>query len=68
MKNRSVPTHIVLPHIVYRNVAQAIAWLWEAFGFAEHYRYGEAEGMPSFLSFAMRLLAAEVRIAASEAI
>ena len=46
MKNRSVPTHIVLPHIVYRNVAQAIAWLWEAFGFAEHYRYGEAEGMP----------------------
>jgi len=39
--NRSVPTDIVLPHIVYRNVADAAAWLSATFGFTEHYRYGD---------------------------
>src|SRR5258708_36680347 len=42
--NRSVPTDTVLPHVVYRDVAEAIAWLSKTFGFAEHYRYGEAGG------------------------
>ncbi len=41
MKNRSVPADAVLPHIVYRNVEDAIAWLTETFGFIENYRYGE---------------------------
>ncbi len=40
MRNRSVPTDVVLPHIAYRSVHEAIAWLTNAFGFAEHYRYG----------------------------
>lgn len=40
MNNRSVPADVLLPHIAYRNVEQAIAWLTEAFGFTEHYRYG----------------------------
>jgi uncharacterized glyoxalase superfamily protein PhnB len=40
MRNRSVPTDTVLPHIVYRNVPDAITWLARAFGFVEHYRYG----------------------------
>ncbi|MDQ6663013.1 MAG: VOC family protein [Acidobacteriota bacterium] len=44
MKNRSVPADTVLPHIFYRNVANAIAWLGEVFGFTEHYRYGEPGG------------------------
>lgn len=44
MKNRSVPADIVLPHIVYQNVADAIAWLSRAFGFSEHYRYGDPGG------------------------
>ncbi|MCU1226818.1 MAG: Glyoxalase family protein [Edaphobacter sp.] len=43
IKNRSVPTDIVLPHIVYQNVAEAIAWLTRVFGFTEHYRYGDPE-------------------------
>jgi uncharacterized glyoxalase superfamily protein PhnB len=43
MKNRSVPTNIMLPHIVYRNVAEASVWLSEAFGFVEHFRYGDPE-------------------------
>ncbi len=44
LKNRSVPTDVVLPHIIYQNVAEALVWLTEAFGFAEHYRYGEPGG------------------------
>jgi uncharacterized glyoxalase superfamily protein PhnB len=42
--NRSVPADIVLPHIVYRDVDVAIQWLSSAFGFVEHYRYGESSG------------------------
>jgi uncharacterized glyoxalase superfamily protein PhnB len=41
MKNRSVPADVILPHLVYQNVSEAIAWLTRAFGFAEHYRYGD---------------------------
>lgn len=39
--NRSVPVDAVLPHVRYRDLAQAIAWLERAFGFVEHYRYGD---------------------------
>src|SRR6266852_2501901 len=42
--NRSVPTDTVLPHVVYRDVAEAIDWLTKTFGFEEHYRYGEPGG------------------------
>jgi predicted enzyme related to lactoylglutathione lyase len=42
--NRSVPTNAVLPHVVYRDVAGAIAWLTKTFGFREHYRYGDPGG------------------------
>src|SRR5215469_8689625 len=38
--NRSVPTDVVLPHIDYRDVEQAVSWLNGASGFVEHYRYG----------------------------
>jgi uncharacterized glyoxalase superfamily protein PhnB len=41
MKNRSVPTDIILPHVVYQDVAAAIAYLSATFGFEEHYRYGD---------------------------
>ena len=41
LKNRSVPTNTVLPHIVYQDVAEAIGWLTKAFGFTEYYRYGD---------------------------
>ena len=40
ISNRSVPTDAVLPHIDYRDVEEAISWLSRAFGFVEHYRYG----------------------------
>lgn len=41
LTNRSVPANIILPHIVYQNVAAAIDWLHKTFGFSEHYRYGD---------------------------
>jgi len=41
MKNRSVPVDVILPHLTYQNVAAAIDWLSNAFGFVEHYRYGD---------------------------
>ena len=44
LNNRSVPTNTVLPHIAYRDVAEAIAWLTRVFGFREHYHYGEPGG------------------------
>ncbi len=43
-KNRSVPVDTILPHVVYRNVEDAVAWLSETFGFVEHYRYGDPAG------------------------
>jgi uncharacterized glyoxalase superfamily protein PhnB len=41
IKNRSVPTDTVLPHVVVQDVAEAIAWFTKVFGFSEHYRYGD---------------------------
>ena len=43
MQNRSVPANVLLPHLVYEDVAGAIAWLTRVFGFHEHYRYGNPE-------------------------
>lgn len=39
-QNRSIPTNTVLPHLVCEDVAAALRWLADAFGFTEHYRYG----------------------------
>jgi uncharacterized glyoxalase superfamily protein PhnB len=42
--NRSVPVDAVMPHVVYRDVVNAIEWLNRVFGFTEHFRYGEPSG------------------------
>ena len=41
IENRSLPTNTLLPHVRYRDIAEAIGWLGRVFGFREHYRYGE---------------------------
>jgi uncharacterized glyoxalase superfamily protein PhnB len=41
LPNRSVPAATVIPVLVYRDVSAAVAWLTEAFGFAERVRIGE---------------------------
>ena len=58
LKNRSVPTDILLPHIVYRDVAEAIDWLSKVFGFVEHYRYSDpVQGAQMHLGNAWVMLA-----------
>jgi uncharacterized glyoxalase superfamily protein PhnB len=59
VKNRSVPTDTVLPHLIYRDVAQALDWLASAFGFDEHYRYGppdSPQGAQAHLGYAWAML------------
>lgn len=57
MKNRSVPADIILPHLVYQDVAAAIEWLARTFGFSEHYRYGDpAQGAQMHLGDAWIML------------
>jgi predicted enzyme related to lactoylglutathione lyase len=41
IENRSVPANELIGHVVYEDLAQAIRWLNKAFGFAEHFRYGD---------------------------
>jgi uncharacterized glyoxalase superfamily protein PhnB len=41
IQNHSLPTDVVLPHVVYRDLPKAIAWLSRVFSFREHYHYGE---------------------------
>jgi uncharacterized glyoxalase superfamily protein PhnB len=57
MNNRSVPTSTLIPHVVYRSVPDACAWLTRVFGFAEHFRYGEpVSGMQMYLGDAYLML------------
>src|SRR5881394_1238486 len=58
-RNRSVPAEIILPHVMYQHVGEAIAWLSSAFGFVEHYRYGpEPSGAQMHLGSAYIMLKA----------
>lgn len=41
IKNRTVPVDTLLPHLNYRDLEAAITWLDKAFGFKEHFRYGD---------------------------
>ncbi|HKW58045.1 MAG TPA: VOC family protein [Candidatus Acidoferrum sp.] len=59
MENQSVPTKTMLAHVVYGDVAEAAAWLTKAFGFTEHYRYGDSNrpsGMQMYLGSAVIML------------
>jgi uncharacterized glyoxalase superfamily protein PhnB len=57
MKNRSVPTETILPHLVYGDVGEACEWLSRVFGFAESYRYGQpVSGIQMYLGDAFIML------------
>jgi uncharacterized glyoxalase superfamily protein PhnB len=59
IKNRSVPADIILPHLMYPDVAAAADWLAVHFGFKEHYRYGEpVSGAQMYLGKAYIMLKA----------
>ena len=42
--NRSAPTATVVPVLIYEDVAKAIGWLCEAFGFSERLRAARPDG------------------------
>jgi uncharacterized glyoxalase superfamily protein PhnB len=57
MNNRSVPVSTVLPHLVYRDIDEACAWLSRVFGFKEQFRYGQpVSGIQMFLGGAVIML------------
>jgi uncharacterized glyoxalase superfamily protein PhnB len=61
-----VPTDTVLPHVVYRDVPRAVAWLSAHFGFTERYRYGgPVSGAQMVLGNACIMLHEERRDSAS---
>jgi uncharacterized glyoxalase superfamily protein PhnB len=39
--NRSIPSAVVIPVLIYPDVREAVAWLSAAFGFVERVRIGE---------------------------
>jgi uncharacterized glyoxalase superfamily protein PhnB len=39
--NRSIPTATVIPELAYADVAAAVTWLCDAFGFVERLRIGD---------------------------
>ena len=39
--NRSIPSAVVIPVLIYPDVRAAVAWLSEAFGFVERVQIGE---------------------------
>lgn len=39
--NRSIPSAVVIPVLIYPDVREAVAWLTTAFGFVERLRIGE---------------------------
>jgi uncharacterized glyoxalase superfamily protein PhnB len=39
--NRSIPSAVVIPVLIYPDVREAVAWLTAAFGFVERVRIGE---------------------------
>jgi uncharacterized glyoxalase superfamily protein PhnB len=39
--NRSIPSPVVIPVLIYPDVREAVRWLSEAFGFEERLRIGE---------------------------
>ena len=40
-RNRSIPSAVVIPVLIYPDVREAVDWLSTAFGFAERVRIGE---------------------------
>jgi uncharacterized glyoxalase superfamily protein PhnB len=59
--NRSIPPALVIPVLVYPDVREAVAWLTEAFGFAERLRIGENHRSQLSFGDGGALIVADVR-------
>ena len=59
--NRSIPGASVIPVLVYPDVRKAVAWLTDAFGFAERIRIGENHRSQLRFGDSGALIVADVR-------
>ena len=59
--NRSMPAPTVIPVLIYPDVREAVAWLTEAFGFAERLRIGESHRSQMRVGEAGAVIVADVR-------
>jgi uncharacterized glyoxalase superfamily protein PhnB len=59
--NRSIPPALVIPVLVYPDVREAVAWLTDAFGFAERLRIGENHRSQLSFGDGGALIVADVR-------
>ena len=48
LSNRSIPPSVVIPELAYPDVAEAVAWLCDAFGFKLRVRIGNHRAQLSF--------------------
>jgi PhnB protein len=48
LSNRTMPSCAVIPQLVYDDVAEALTWLCERFGFSERWRAGDHRAQLSF--------------------
>jgi len=53
MRNRSAPGADVVPILIYSDVARAVYWLCEAFGFRERLRAPDRNGVPNHAQLAV---------------
>ncbi|MBP3965997.1 VOC family protein [Paenibacillus lignilyticus] len=69
--NRSVPSNHLVPHLYYENVAEALTWISQTFGFKEHYRFalpdGQLHGAMIYLGDVWVMLKSISRLTASPA-
>jgi uncharacterized glyoxalase superfamily protein PhnB len=61
LKNRSIPSATVITVLVYPDVRAAVAWLTDAFGFAERVRIGEAHRAQMQVGVDGAVIVADVR-------
>jgi uncharacterized glyoxalase superfamily protein PhnB len=59
--NRSIPSAVVIPVLVYPDVREAVGWLTAAFGFAERLRIGENHRSQLSFGDGGALIVADVR-------
>jgi len=59
--NRSIPSAAVVPVLIYPDVREAVAWLTDAFGFAERLQIGESHRSQLSVGDGGAVIAADVR-------
>jgi uncharacterized glyoxalase superfamily protein PhnB len=59
--NRSIPSAAVVPVLIYPDVREAVAWLTDAFGFAERLQIGESHRSQLSVGEGGAVIVADVR-------